>query len=132
MNQPDNLEIQPRTGIYYVIEDTPSIDWTGDGVRESHPGEVWACLPDGKDDNLLTDGCVRVVSVATQGSEPTGFIFEASGKKAYLNVQHSPDDPSTPAVDEGTSDEMLEIRGFVPKEALKHGDGNKGELQRRR
>jgi hypothetical protein len=80
-----------------------------DGV--SKPGDIWACLRDGADDGTLNDGCVRVVSVATAGAEPTGFIFDASGNRAYLHVQHSPDDPAT-ALDESTFDELLVIDGF--------------------
>jgi hypothetical protein len=40
---PDNLAFQPHTGIVYVIED-------------HQYGEVWACLPDGADQDLKTDG----------------------------------------------------------------------------
>jgi secreted PhoX family phosphatase len=110
-NQPDNLAFQPGTGNLYIIEDTPTVNGT------PAPGDIWACLPDGADDNLHTDGCVRVLSVRTgvpgvDISEPTGFIFDASGKRAYLNVQHSPDNPATAAVDEGKYDEMLVIEGF--------------------
>jgi secreted PhoX family phosphatase len=110
MNQPDNIEFQPKTGIVYIIEDTPTVD----GV--SKPGDIWACLRDGADDDNLTDGCVRVLSVVNASAEPTGFKFDASGKRAYLNIQHSGDDPATPG-DERRYDEMLEIRGFEPNEA---------------
>ncbi len=109
MNQPDNIEFQPKTGIVYVIEDTPTVD----GV--SLPGDIWACLRDGADDDQLTDGCVRVLSVVTAGAEPTGFRFDASGERAYVNIQHSPDNPAT-AVDERRYDEMLEIKGWDPDE----------------
>ena len=111
MNQPDNLAFQPGTGILYVIEDTPTVNGT------SVPGDIWACLPDGADDNLQTDGCVRVISdrsgvPGVDLSEPTGFVFDASGKRAYLNIQHSPDNPATPSDDESKYDEMLVIEGF--------------------
>lgn len=108
MNQPDNLDFQPKTGILYIIEDTPRVNGT------SVPGDVWACLPDGADANLQTDGCVLVLSVKTAGSEPTGFTFDAGGRTAYLNIQHSPNNPATATVDEATYDEMLVIEGFRP------------------
>jgi hypothetical protein len=105
MNSFDNLDFQPRTGIVYVVEDTPDIN----GVEK--PGDIWACLRDGADPDLLSDGCVRVISVRTEGAEPTGFIFDARGNRAYLHIQHSPDDPETP-VNEGTYDELLVIDGW--------------------
>jgi secreted PhoX family phosphatase len=107
MNQPDNLAFQPETGVLYVIEDNPRVN----GV--SVAGDIWACLPDGGDVNLQTDGCVPVVSVTTAGSEPTGFIFDQSGQTAYLNIQHSPNIASTP-IDESRYDELLVIEGFMP------------------
>lgn len=110
MNQPDNLAFQPGTGILYLIEDNPRVN----GV--SVAGDVWACLPDGADVDLQTDGCVMILSVTTKGSEPTGFIFDASGTRAYVNVQHSPNVASTTA-DEGKYDEMLVIEGFDPGKA---------------
>ena len=110
MNQPDNIAFQPTTGIVYVIEDTPTVD------GQSKPGDIWACLRDGADDDLQSDGCVRVLSVKTAGSEPTGFVFDGSGERAYLDIQHSPDNPGTP-VNEAQYDEMLVIEGFEPDEA---------------
>lgn len=111
MNQPDNLAFQPGTGIVYIIEDSPNLNGTTEVA-----GDIWACLPDGADDDLQTDGCVRVVSVTTAGAEPTGFLFDASGRTAYLHVQHSPNDPATP-VNEDLYDELLVIEGFNPDKA---------------
>jgi secreted PhoX family phosphatase len=111
LNQPDNIAFQPKTGIVYIIQDTPRVN----GVAA--PGDVWACLRDGADRDHLTDGCVRVVSVKSVESEPTGFIFDGSGEKAYINIQHSGNDATTPTIDEATFDEMLEITGFAPDEA---------------
>lgn len=108
MNQPDNLEFQPRTGIVYVIEDTPRVN----GV--SRPGDIWACLPDGADQDLQSDGCVMAASVRTAGAEPTGFIFSGDGRRAYLNIQHSPDNPATTDIDEAGFDELLVLDGFRP------------------
>lgn len=91
LNQPDNLAFQPGTGIAYVIEDNPN-------------GDVWACLRDGADMDLLTDGCVRVLSVRDADAEPTGFIFAAGGRTAYLNIQHN---------DAPEGDPLLRITGWT-------------------
>jgi secreted PhoX family phosphatase len=110
LNQPDNIAFQPKTGIVYVIQDSPSVNGTG------VPGDVWACLRDGADLDLQSDGCVRVITDKAAGSEPTGFTFEGSGERAYLNIQHSPDNPGT-ALNESSFDEMLVIDGFTPDSA---------------
>ena len=102
-NSFDNLDIQPRTGRVYVIEDDSF-------------GEVWACLPDGDDRNLQADGCVSILSVVDPAAEPTGFIFDASGTRAFLVVQHGQQveslrDFASNPVDGGT-DDLLMITGF--------------------
>ena len=43
-NSFDNLEFQPKTGNLYVIEDHSN-------------GDIFACLPDGVDRDIKTDGC---------------------------------------------------------------------------
>jgi secreted PhoX family phosphatase len=110
LNSPDNIAFQPKTGIVYVIQDSPRVNGT------SVPGDVWACLRDGADADLQSDGCVRVITDKAAGSEPTGFTFDGSGTRAYLNIQHSPDNPNT-ALNEGAFDEMLVIDGFEPDNA---------------
>ena len=78
LNAPDNLHFQPVTGNMYVIEDNAF-------------GDVWACLRDGQDRDIKTDGCVKILSVRDSSAEPTGFEFTADGKTAYVHVQHSSD-----------------------------------------
>lgn len=58
-NQPDNFALQPKTGNHYVIEDNSN-------------GDIFACLPDGKDRDIKTDGCVKILSVKDSSAEPTG------------------------------------------------------------
>jgi hypothetical protein len=99
----DNLDLQPHTGRVYIIEDDSF-------------GEVWACLPDGADRNLTSDGCVSILSVVDPEAEPTGFIFDASGRVAYLVIQHGQQHPSlldfsSNPVD-GATDDLLMITGF--------------------
>ena len=101
-NQPDNLAFQPGTRNVYVIEDNPN-------------GDIWACLPDGADRDLKTDGCVKMLSVVDRTAEPTGFLFSGDGRTAYVSIQHSrdPADGSMDVDDYGT-DDVLIITGFKP------------------
>jgi hypothetical protein len=99
-NSFDNLDYQPGTGILYVIEDHDN-------------GDVWACLPDGGDRDIESDGCIRVLSVKDTSAEPTGFIFAPDGLTAYVSIQHS-DDTNMPKVDDYGTDDLLKITGFAP------------------
>jgi hypothetical protein len=99
-NSFDNLDFQPRTGNVYVIEDHPN-------------GDVFACLPDGADRDIKTDGCVKILSVRDTSAEPTGFLFDASGTTAYVSIQHS-NDGLMPMVDGYRTDDVLKITGFKP------------------
>lgn len=102
-NSADNLEIQPKTGNVYVVED-------------HQYGEIWACLPDGDDSDIKTDGCLSMISVIDPQAEPTGFIFDASGETAYVNIQHGEcpvelqDFDSNPV--NGCTDDLIKITGF--------------------
>ena len=100
-NQPDNLAFQPVTGNTYVIEDHPN-------------GDIWACLPDGADRDIKTDGCVKILSVKDSSAEPTGFFFAPDGKTAYINIQHSNDD-NMPMLDDYGTDDLIKITGFKVK-----------------
>ena len=97
-NSFDNLDFQPGTGILYVIEDHEN-------------GDIFACLPDGLDRDIKTDGCVKVLSVKDSSAEPTGFIFTADGTTAYVSIQHS-DDANMPQVDGYGTDDVIKITGF--------------------
>ncbi len=98
MNQPDNFAFQPKTNNHYVIEDNPN-------------GDIFACLPDGADRDLKSDGCVKILSVKDSSAEPTGFKFTADGKTAYLSIQHSSDGLMT-KVDDYATDDIIKITGF--------------------
>ncbi|HQY43525.1 MAG TPA: hypothetical protein PK450_05035 [Paracoccaceae bacterium] len=98
-NSFDNLDFQPGTGILYVVEDHPN-------------GDIWACLPDGADRDLQSDGCIRALSVKDTSAEPTGFIFSADGSEAYVSIQHS-DDTAMPKVDDYATDDLVRITGFA-------------------
>lgn len=100
-NSVDNLAFQPVTGNMYVIED-------------HNNGDIFACLPDGADRDIKTDGCVKMLSVKDTSAEPTGFMFSADGKTAYVSIQHSTDD-GMPLVDDYRTDDILVITGFKVK-----------------
>ncbi len=97
-NSVDNLAFQPHSGILYVIEDHRN-------------GDIFACLRDGTDRDIKTDGCILVLSVKDSSAEPTGFIFSPDGKMAYLSIQHS-NDTLMPFVDDYPTDDVLVITGF--------------------
>ncbi|MCM3901736.1 MAG: DUF839 domain-containing protein [Pyrinomonadaceae bacterium] len=97
-NQPDNFAFQPKTGNHYVIEDNSN-------------GDIFACLPDGADRDIKTDGCVKILSVKDSSAEPTGFKFSRDGRTAYLSIQHS-DDTNMPKVDDYPTDDIVKITGF--------------------
>lgn len=98
-NSFDNLDFQPGTGILYVVEDHPN-------------GDIWACLPDGADRDLRSDGCIRALSVKDSSAEPTGFLFAPDGSEAYLSIQHS-DDMAMSKADDYATDDLVRISGFA-------------------
>jgi hypothetical protein len=102
-NSVDNLDFQPHTGILYVIEDDDF-------------GEVFACLRDGADRDIKTDGCISILSVVDPNAEPTGFIFDGTGETAYLVIQHG----ETPAA-LGATDDLIKITGFKVRQHRRGG-----------
>lgn len=80
-------------------------------IEDHDNGDIFACLPDGADRDIKTDGCVKMLSVKDTSAEPTGFIFSANGKTAYLTIQHS-NDTNMPQVDGYRTDDVLKITGF--------------------
>ncbi|QXP85615.1 alkaline phosphatase PhoX [Methylococcus sp. Mc7] len=107
-NSFDNLDFQPKTNNMYVVEDH---DY----------GDIFACLQDGEDRDVKSDGCVKMLSVKDRSAEPTGFRFSGDGRSAYLSIQHS-DDALCPvgtdcaSLDDYRTDDIVRITGFkVPR-----------------
>ncbi len=100
-NSFDNLVFQPKTNNLYVLEDHPN-------------GDIFACLPDGADRDIKSDGCIKVLSVKDSSAEPTGLIFTEDGKTAYLSIQHT-NDGNMPDYDGFPTDDVLKITGFKVK-----------------
>ena len=100
-NQFDNLAFQPKTGNLYVVEDHEN-------------GDIFACLPDGKNRDIKTDGCVKMPSDKDSSAEPMGFFFTPDGKTAFVSIMHT-DDTHMPKVDDWGTDDVLMITGFRVK-----------------
>lgn len=110
LNQPDNIDLPAGAGHVYVIEDASF-------------GDVWACLPDGADRDIKSDGCVRTLSIRDRSAEPTGFKFHPNGTQAYFVLQHSAD-PAGALVDDYNTDDLVVVSGFRPVSAeVAHGFG---------
>jgi secreted PhoX family phosphatase len=84
----DNVDFQPKTGRLVVCEDGEVEVVKDDGSTELRGDDVWMYLPDGMDRDVQSDGGIRILSLRDTSSEPTGFIFDASGEQAYVNIQH--------------------------------------------
>ena len=107
-NHFDNVAFQPFTGNLVVLEDGAVNVVTPSGI-EQHGNDMFVCLPDGADRDLQSDGCVRFASLRDTTSEPSGFIFLASGEEAFVSLQHR-------SVDESHGrGSLLRISGFRVK-----------------
>ena len=83
INMPDNIGYQPGRGNWVIDEDAETT------FEFPHNNDIWDCLPDGQDQDLLSDGCVRVGTLNDLTAEWTGGIFDASGKNYYVSIQHN-------------------------------------------
>ena len=77
--------------------------------RRAAPRQRSLDLPDGADDDTLSDGCVRFASVKDTSAEPSGFIFLGSGESAFVNIQHRNVNDVAGAGNHGA---LLKISGF--------------------
>lgn len=78
---PDNIAYQPGYGNWLVHED-------GDGPEVGRNNDLWSCLPDGADHDGLSDGCIRVATENDLNAEWTGGIFDSTGTRFFVSVQH--------------------------------------------
>jgi len=83
INMPDNIAFQPRTGNAILHEDAETT------FETNHNNDLWDCLPDGPDQDLLSDGCGRIATLNDLTAEWTGGIFDASGKHFFVSIQHN-------------------------------------------
>jgi hypothetical protein len=82
-NMPDNIAYQAGTGNWVVHEDAETT------FERPHNNDLWDCLDDGADADLLSDGCVRMGTLNDLTAEWTGGIFDATGTHFYVSVQHN-------------------------------------------
>ena len=83
INMPDNLAFQPGRNNLVLHEDAET------SFEGPHNNDLWSCLPDGNDQDLLSDGCVRAATLNDLTAEWTGGIFDASGQNFYVSIQHN-------------------------------------------
>lgn len=95
----DNVAYQPGRGNWIFHED-------GDGPEVGRNNDLWSCLEDGADDDRLSDGCVRIGTLNDLNAEWTGGIFDASGQRFFVSVQHN-------VTGHGV---ILEITGWQPRD----------------
>jgi secreted PhoX family phosphatase len=112
----DNVAFQPHTGNLVVLEDGPTSIMTPTG-SQPRGNDLWICLPDGADDDTLSDGCVRFASVKDTSAEPTGFIFLGSGESAFVSIQHRAVNDAAGNTNHGA---LLKISGFKVKSDHDH------------
>lgn len=104
LRMPDNVDFQPGTGILYVL-----MDATTSAENEKNTNDdVWACLPDGTDAGVLSDGCVRVMTLKDGAAEFTGILWYPAGDSFLIHLQHRTQEGRTT---EGTTD-MIKVTGF--------------------
>jgi secreted PhoX family phosphatase len=78
---PDNVARQPSRGNWILHED-------GDGAAFGLNNDLWDCLDDGSDDDLLSDACIRVASLNDLTAEWTGGFWDNRGR-LIVSVQHN-------------------------------------------
>jgi Bacterial protein of unknown function (DUF839) len=83
---PDNVANQPGTGNWVIHEDADTT-YQGSGLG-NHNNDLWMCAEDGLDDDELVDGCARIATLNDLEAEWTGGIFDATGKRFFVSVQH--------------------------------------------
>ncbi len=81
---PDNIAYQPGSGNWLIQEDGEGSTYT-----PARNNDIWSCLDDGDDADLLSDACVKVITLNDLGAESTGGVFDATGKEYYFSVQHN-------------------------------------------
>jgi secreted PhoX family phosphatase len=84
----DNIAFQPHTGNMAVTEDGEVEVVKEDGTTELRGNDILLCLPDEEDNDVQSDGCIRLASLRDTSSEPTGIIFTGSGETMYVSIQH--------------------------------------------
>jgi len=78
----DNIAYNGERNFWALNED-------GEGPTVGHNNDIWACSQDGSDFDLLADSCARFASLNDLNAESTGGLFDGSGRKYYVSIQHN-------------------------------------------
>lgn len=80
----DNIAYQPGADNWVINED-------GEGPASTPPrnNDIWSCVDDGDDTDILADACAKVISLNDLNAESTGGIFDATGKRYFVSIQHN-------------------------------------------
>ncbi|MDP9327827.1 MAG: PhoX family protein [Actinomycetota bacterium] len=88
----DNIAYQPGRGNWVIHED-------GDNTATGRNNDLWLCLPDRADVDQQADGCIRIATLndlgpsgapnAGEGVEWTGGVFDSTGQRFFVSVQHN-------------------------------------------
>ena len=124
----DNVAFQPHTGNLVVLEDGAVDVVTPQGAAK-RGNDIWMCLPDGDDDDTLSDGCVRIASIRDTTAEPSGFIFLGSGEEALVHIQHRKVNDDAGAGNHGA---LVRISGFDIRRHYDHRRGHDRDRDRER
>lgn len=81
---PDNIAFQPGRGNWLIQEDGSGADYT-----PPRNNDIWDCLDDGDDKDLLADACVKVATLNDLNAETTGGVFNATGREYFVSIQHN-------------------------------------------
>ncbi|MEZ4333786.1 MAG: hypothetical protein R3F35_18680 [Myxococcota bacterium] len=77
----DNIAYRPgRRGNWIIQED-------GDQLQGNN--DIYACLEDGDDEDFQSDGCIRILTVRDLEAETTGGVFDATGRRYFVSIQHN-------------------------------------------
>lgn len=88
----DNVAYQPGRGSWVIHED-------GDNTATGRNNDLWLCQPDRADADDQSDGCIRIATLndlgpagapnAGEGAEWTGGVFDSTGTRFFVSVQHN-------------------------------------------
>jgi hypothetical protein len=82
-SMPDNIDYQRSRGNWIIHEDGETT------FERPHNNDLWSCLDDGRDDDLQSDGCLRIATLNDLTAEWTGGFFDPTGQHFYVSIQHN-------------------------------------------
>jgi secreted PhoX family phosphatase len=80
----DNIAYHPTRGFWVMNE-----DGEGPTYPTKRNNDIWGCLDDGADQDKLSDACVKLMTLNDLLAESTGGVFDASGTRYFVSIQHN-------------------------------------------